>query len=290
LTHVSAIAVPTKEDQPETSAGLSRPVVLIWAAVILAVSALANSADAISPPSQPDIATGLASVGVFQFLGWYAVFRLLTASDRSRPARWTDVMACLLLCTIVLLPSHRSTWIAATGLAGCLIIRSQADRNLRSAGIVLAALSVQAFWGPILFGLLSFPILNVETEVVAAILNITGVGATWHQNIVTVPGGHAILILSGCSSFHNISLGLLIWLTLSRLRGQSWTPRRIFTGLVIAACVVICNSARLYMMALSAEQFTYWHDGPGASIFAVGVSLLVLILSLIATRGEATLA
>jgi hypothetical protein len=44
--------------------------------------------------------------------------------------------------------------------------------------------------------------------------------------------------------------------------------------------VIVLNAGRLYLMALSPEHFTYWHDGFGVVIFNWVTTLAVLAISL----------
>jgi hypothetical protein len=37
-------------------------------------------------------------------------------------------------------------------------------------------------------------------------------------------------------------------------------------------------------MASNNDLFEYWHDGPGAEIFAIGASLMILLISLYGAR------
>ena len=50
---------------------------------------------------------------------------------------------------------------------------------------------------------------------------------------------------SGCSLFHNLSLAMICWLTVSKLRNQSWRSRDLVTGCVIGATMIACNVKRL---------------------------------------------
>jgi hypothetical protein len=284
LSFSHSIPSQTVQSHVQTVFTLPRYQVFVWVVTIFAANWVLDAVEAASTAVPDDLATELAAVGIFQCMAWYAVFHLLLASDRRLQARWQDVMVCALLSLCLLLPTSRSLWIAATGGALYLGIFSAGDRKLRAAGIVLAALSVQQFWGHMLFELFSFPLLRAETAAVGSILDVTGAGATWQQNVIAVPSGHAIVILSACSSFHNISIALLCWVTISRLRALHWCLRDVAFGALIAGSVVVLNGSRLYLMALSNDLYTYWHQGAGSQIFAIGVSLLVLLLSLLGSR------
>jgi hypothetical protein len=155
---------------------------------------------------------------------------------------------------------------------------------LRSAGIVLAALSVQALWGHLFFNLIALHLLRVETAAVGFMLEMGGAGTSWNGNIITGPTGFGLAIFAQCSSFHNLSLAMLCWVTVTRMRGQYWSRRTFVIGAIIGTTMIAFNFARLYLMALDVDSYDLWHEGAGAEVFSVGASLSVLLISLIGTR------
>jgi exosortase/archaeosortase family protein len=230
------------------------------------------------------LVSNLLAVGIFQYLAWYAVFRLLGSSDRAPVARWRDFLVTAGLCVLVFWPTSVMIWVAATGIAIYLWRVGAGDPRLRAAGIVLAALAVQEFWGHIFFDLVAFPLLKAEAAVVGTLMEAMRPGTVWHDNIVMGPGGFGIVIAISCSSFHNLSLAMLCWLTVSRLRRQDWRVRDVVIGGAIGLTMILLNVARLCVIGWSFELFHYWHDGAGAEIFAIGASLTILLMSLYGAR------
>jgi hypothetical protein len=171
-------------------------------------------------------------------------------------------------------------WVAAIGLAIYLSIYDHRDRKLRAAGAVLGALSVQEFWGHILFNLVALPLLRAETAIVGTILQAAKAGTVWQDNIITGPSGYGIMVYSGCSSFHNLSLAILCWVTVTKLRRETWRGHDFVIGAAVAGTMILLNVARLYLMAWDIDLYHYWHDGRGADIFAIGASLTILLITL----------
>ena len=198
-----------------------------------------------------------------------------------------DILVALALCAPLFLPTTRTIKFVALGAAIFSWIRGRDDPNLRGAGVVLAALAIQQYWGHIVFDIFALPLLQAETAVVGTLVQAFRAGTEWQGNVITGPSGFGIIVYSACSSFHNLSLAMLCWLTVSRLRNQSWRRRDLLTGCVIGAAMIACNVARLCLMAWSPDFYEYWHDGPGAQIFAVGASVMVLMLSLYGSRPAA---
>jgi Transmembrane exosortase (Exosortase_EpsH) len=258
--------------------------IFIWAAAIIFFNQLIGVMNELSSASFGNIVSQLCAVGIFQYMAWYAIFRLLGSSDPRRLAGWQDVLIVTALCLLVFLPTSRTIWVAATGIAVYLCLFYYGDLKLRAAGTVLAALSVQELWGHVFYNLVAFHLLRAEAAVVGAMLEFSRPGTVWQDNVITGPSGFGIVIYTGCSSFHNVSVALLCWVTISRLRDQNWRARDFVMGGVIGASMVLLNLARLYLMGWNIDLYNWWHHGFGADIFGVGASLTILLLSLYGSR------
>jgi hypothetical protein len=261
---------------------ISRAAVFRWAVVILLANQLLRIIKASAPTTLLDTITSLISVSVFQCLAWYVVFRLLGASERTRIAPNRDWVVGLASCMMVFIPMHGSVWIAATVIGVYLILTPDGDPKLRSAGIVLLTLSVQGSWGSLLFEVIASPLLRAETAVVGSILQTMQSGTSWQDNMITANSGWGIVIYPYCSSFHNVSLALLCWVTISRLASDTWRVRDYAVAGLIAAAMISMNMTRLALMSVNEGFYNYWHDGTGNPIFAISASLFVLLASLFA--------
>ena len=262
----------------------ARRDIFLWAAAILFLNYLFGTIKEMPAESLEDLLGNFGAIGIFQYLAWYAIFRLLLASDRVPAARPLEFLVIAAFCLPVFLPTSKTVWVAATGIAIYLWLFNAGDLKLRAAGIVLAALSVQELWGHILFDLITMPLLRAETAVVGTLMDAIRPGTGWHQNIVSGPNGFSIVIINSCSSFHNLSLALLCWVTISRMWHQTWRARDFVFGAVIGVTMILFNVTRICLMSWNPAYYHYWHDGTGAEMFAVGASLAILMLSLYAAR------
>gem|GEM_PF-1133975 len=262
-------------------AHLSRRALFGWAAAILLANQLAYAVKDSSLASPTELVTGLVAVGTFQYLAWFVIFRLVL---RSRPAAASrsDWLVAATVSLLVFVPTERIIWVAATAAGMQMLLYNRGDRRLRAAGVVLIALATQELWGHLLFELVASPVLRLEAGAVGRLLRTVRPGTAWHDNIVTAADGDGIVIQPYCSSFHNLSLALPCWLTIFHLRGdgEAMHWRAAVWGAAIAAAMIVLNIARLAAMAVSNHSYLYWHNGAGAQIFAVGASLLVLLLCL----------
>jgi exosortase/archaeosortase family protein len=256
----------------------------IWTIMIIFCNGLFLFAKEITTSSLETVVSDPRATGIFQYMAWFAIFRLLWASDPRSLAVRRDLLVTAALCLLVLLPTSRMIWIAALGVALYLVFFNGDEPKLRAAGTVLAGLSVQEFWGHLFFKLVSLPLLRAETAAVGTMLQVARPGTVWQENVITGPDGYGIVIYGGCSSFHNLSLAMLCWLTVSRLRHQNWRRRDFLIGGAVCGTIIVFNLIRLFLMAWDEDLFRYWHDGTGAEIFAIGASVTILLISLCGAR------
>ncbi|MGA2795900.1 MAG: hypothetical protein ABSE69_20820 [Roseiarcus sp.] len=281
---VLATGTPRNAGEARSGLDLPRRDIFIWVCVILFLNQLFGVVREMPSASFERLLSDLGAVGIFQYMAWYAIFRLLASSDPTPIAQWRDLLIAVALCFFVFLPSTRMIWVAAVGVAMLWWIFNGGDQKLRAAGIVLAALSVQEFWGHLFFNLFALPLLRAETAVVGTMLQAARAGTVWQDNVITGPSGFGIMIYTDCSAFHNLSLAMLCWLTLSKLDHQNWEIRDFVIGGVVGITMILWNLARLCLMAWDINLFHYWHDGVGAQIFAIGASLTILLISLYGSR------
>jgi exosortase/archaeosortase family protein len=259
---------------------LPRREIFIWAVAILFLNRLFVVVKEMPAASLETLVSDLLAIGVFQYIAWYAVFRLLGWSDPAPAGRLRDFLVTAVFCLPLLSPMNSMIWVAATGIAIYLVLFNAGDIKLRTAGIVLAALSVQELWGQVLFGFVALPLLRAEAAVVGTLLEAARPGTMWYHNTIIGPDGFGVVIAAPCSSFHNLSLAMLVWLTISSLRHQDWRARDFAIGAAIGVTMVLFNVIRICLMAWNIDLYHYWHDGIGAEVFVVGASLTVLLMSL----------
>lgn len=222
----------------------------------------------------------MRSKSVFYYLGWYAVFSLLWASDREQPVSAPHFAFAIAIAVSNCLPSPFMVWLSTTVLAIFLLVAGRGVGAISAAGAVLLALTFNGCWGPKFFDLFAYYVLRVDAILVGAALSLTQPGMGWHDTIIGTPNAHRVLIYAPCSSFHNISLGLLCWVSITKLVRPQWVRADVVFALLVCVAVVVCNGARLYLMALNPEGFQYWHNGAGEQVVAWVTSSVVLAISL----------
>ena len=226
----------------------------------------------------------IGAIGIFHLMAWYAILRFILQSDRLSVARRRDFVFITALGFLLFLPTAKILWIATSGMAAYWLIFNAGDSKLRTAGVVLAALSVQALWGRAFFHLVAFPLLCAETAVVGTILGAARAGTVWQDNVITGPGGFGIVIFDECSVFHNLSLAMLCWVIISKMKNEKWNIRDFAISILVGVTMIFWNVVRLCLMSWNIDFYNYWHHGIGAEIFAIGATLSVLSISLYGSR------
>jgi hypothetical protein len=202
----------------------------------------------------------------------------------SLTARDYLVIAAATLLFLVPIPQNLP-FVGAT-LAGAYFWRFRRDApDLVSFGQLWIAVSAHAAWGKLFFRIMSVPILHLETLTIAEVGKAIGLGLTVAGAKLAAPSGWSVYILDPCSCFHNLSLAVLVWLSLLKL-GREAVATRAWVALLTGSFLIIAlNASRILLMTLSEAQYQYWHYGLGRSFFvcltfaAIAVPTLVLIPS-----------
>jgi hypothetical protein len=266
-------------------AAIGRRELFVWLAGILLANRLASQLFRLQADSAGGLGDAAASLlmanSVFYYLGWYAVLRLIFESSAEALSSKVDIAFVIFVAAVSVLSSNWIAWTSATAAGVFLLTAHRKDAGqLKAAGAVLLALAFNGFWGPLLFDIFAFELLRVDAAIVGSVLSASQPGMTWQETVIGVPDGHSVLIYGPCSSFHNISLGLLCWASVTKLARTAWIPSDIAVACAICATVIMLNAIRLYLMALSADHFAYWHGGFGAQLFSWVTTFTVLLMSL----------
>lgn len=262
-----------------SAGGLSRREVIFWLALILFANQILSH-EAPVRETLPALADALLSRNVIYYLGWYTVISLLLALPGDQPVSRVDLVVALLVASLNLAPILSSGWLATTVAGTVLLLSShRSESKLRAAATVLLALAINGYWGPKLFHVFGYHILRADAALVGSVLAATQPGMGWQETVIGVPGGHTVLIFSPCSSFHNISLGLLCWISVTKMVRTHWVRGDAAVAAAVCAAMIMFNATRLYLMALSPDHYAYWHGGLGEHMVAWASTLVVLFIS-----------
>ena len=83
----------TEENQRQYVSSFPRSIVFMWIVVILFANCILYPTKGIASRPPAVLTDNLVAVGIFQYLAWYAVLRLIAASDQVLAARRRDSCA-----------------------------------------------------------------------------------------------------------------------------------------------------------------------------------------------------
>lgn len=252
----------------------------LWATICL----LANQAVQLVDASSLDaLAASLADQNYIYWLTCYVAIYRVWVSDRAAPATRTDLwlLAAYCLVTVVasLVPYRFTNGVLATATAVYFLTVPGADRNIRAAGCVLLALSTQLVWAAMLFQFFTPELLPADAALVGAILDRLRPDIVHSGTTFDAPGGHAIMLIGGCSSFNNLSVAILACVAVIMLARTDWVRRDLITFAIASGMMILLNVLRIILLCWSAESYVFWHHGPGTPLFAIGQTLAVLLIA-----------
>lgn len=210
-----------------------------------------------------------------EFFGFAAMALSLMKLSPNPLLRASDLALISLAALLLLRPWRFGGAMALTLVGGALATR--ANRDLASFGQLCIGLAWIDLWGKVTLSFIAPWILPVETALSFYFLPLFG-SFTIVGNSIGNGFGHSIAVYLGCSAFANTLSAAFIWLCLMKLAEAEFL-RWHYLGLIASlACIVVINIARIALMAYSAEQYLFWHDGIGVTI--VSGAMLASILGI----------
>jgi exosortase/archaeosortase family protein len=114
-------------------------------------------------------------------------------------------------------------------------------------------------------------------------------GAPVQGNVVSLAGGQGNLYVAlGCSSVHNMSLAVLLFVAVTQALRLRFTPLLLLAGAGAALMMATVNVMRLATLARFPEHFELFHTGWGGSLF--GAVSFIAAGAIIAWGAHAALA
>lgn len=183
---------------------------------------------------------------------------------------WDHVIAGLAL-TVLFVPVAPVSWLVLSGLS-IYMIRTSSPSSFEQRGAwILFALTVPMFWGRLLFAAFSDTILRGDATLVGWLVGTPRIG-----NAIQFADGSGFLwIAPACSSLANVSLAILCWITLAKVKDRPSSWRDAGWILAAACAVIVVNVIRIGLLGLYREDFELIHGPVGATV----TSLLILAVT-----------
>lgn len=213
------------------------------------------------------------------FIVWFAIycsFDLLRKCS-GQEATSKDWEFSLFAMLLLLIPSAFLSWGALAFFAAyCSFVAFRRGTIGRNASLIMLVVALRVPVSDICLKLSADALLQFDAMATVTLLSLIENEAVRAGNIVIGSGGHELLIMTGCASFTNISLALLLWFTVVRTQIMRWRGSLALYVLPLIVIVMGVNIIRLSLMTLSQEQYFFYHDGMGADV----VNVLILLIAL----------
>jgi hypothetical protein len=277
---LSEISAKIASPSTDFAAPIARRELLLWIVVCL----FANQALLLLDAGSLDafLASLLAQNDIYWLACAVAIYRLSLSGRTARADRFDCAFALAIGAAILLsslLPYRVGIGTLATIVAFYLLTFSRGDPNLKAAGVVLLAISIQLVWGPIFFRLFTPELLKIDAGLVGSILKLLRPDIVSNGTTFFSPDGHAVSLVAGCSSFTNVSTAVLACAAVAMLRRTEWIRRDLLTIAIAGAAMILINSARICLFAWALDYHVFWHDGAGAQVLAIAQTLVVLAVA-----------
>jgi hypothetical protein len=209
---------------------------------------------------------GSRTLGGAEILGFVAIALIIKDLKTDRVlGRW-EVLAAAGVAIAVLCFSHTIAAIGLTCLGLLFVTRS--DKRIASLGQLCIGLAWIGFWGALVLFVIKPWLLPIETALAFAPLSLFG-SFSLEGIVISNTSGHAIEVLEPCSAFHNTIVTAFIWLSIIKILGLDLRLKHFYILAIALGFVVVLNTARIGVMAISENQYFFWHVGPGLLIVKV---------------------
>jgi exosortase/archaeosortase family protein len=193
-----------------------------------------------------------------------------------------DLAAALIFIAFIVVPVGEINWAAVSGLSLYVLFFANDNAERKRGALILLAATVPMLWSRLLFSFISQPFLDFDAGLAGWILNTHKAG-----NIINfVDGSGELVILPACSSFANVSLAFLCWVSVSQWVAHKPARQDVFWCLLACVSMVVVNTARISIMGLSHWHYVTFHYGWGATLMGTVILVLTVGITMLGVRRE----
>ncbi len=200
---------------------------------------------------------------------WIALIALIDLGGDGSGAKpdHTDWALCGIAILCCFLPIGWEAGIALLGLSAINIVRFRAGSRERRLAVIGLSLTGPLLFGPFALAYFAPEMLRLDATLVSLISGYPSSG-----NVVEFAdpamraAGKQMVIQTGCSSFHNVSLvGVLFAVVTQTTNVQLTRSMWLLAGAMVAAIIAI-NAARLTAIAIFPQHYDFLHTGVGGQL------------------------
>lgn len=218
--------------------------------------------------SAAPLLSAILNLGGVSAIVWFALGTLfIIAHEERTKVEWRrhDTVATILVLLLSFIPLNFAGAIALLGCGAYLAATSSVGSVERRMALVMIALTGPLIWGRFLLALFGPMLLALDARMAAHLAGVYVEG-----NVVALSDGSGSLYVAlGCSSVHNMSLAILLFVALVQMMALRCTPALILTAAGAALAMAVVNVMRLAAMARFPQYFDLIHTGWGGTAFGV---------------------
>jgi hypothetical protein len=195
---------------------------------------------------------------------WIAILATLRLVLRTKGGQITalDLLVGALVLCLTALPIPKLSWAALT-LSSVYISRaSPAGSPMQRGSVICVAMTAPMLWGPALMHTYFEPFQKIDALLVSGLIGTERLGSL----VRLADGSGYLMIAQACSSFHNISLAILAWVTASQFAATPRSVGRLGWCLLACASVLTVNVVRIGLIGLHPGYYDIIHGPPGETV------------------------
>ena len=222
--------------------------------------------------------------GNISVIVWFACFAgvSMMAQEDKEEIGFADPAVAAVFLILVILPIFSLSWVAVTGLSLYILLFANDGSSRKRGALTLLALTVPMLWSGLIFRFFMNPLLEIDASLVAWILGTERVGATFGF----ADGSGSVVMLPACSSFANISLAFLCWVSVTQWAKHRWSAMDIVWSLLACISVIAVNVIRISLMGLSPWHHALLHNEWGNMITNYIILGFIVGFTIIGARRE----
>ena len=248
---------------------------------------------AVQPPLENSMSL-LSIVNALANQNLFFLFAMLVAASRFwesgsalslTRADWViAILAALLFGVVGLFGVDQVAGLVLTLMVPALYFAGPRNLNFKAALLVCSALAVNSFWGPLLFQSFTGEIISLDTTLLKWTYGLLRPDIVANGTTFSAGKAFGIIVIGGCSVFNSASVAFLASTAMAQHLKPGFRKRdAVVLGGVLLAMIAI-NTFRLALMGWGAEQYHFWHNGPGSPYFAAAQTFLIAAFAYLGAR------
>ncbi|MEL7485904.1 MAG: hypothetical protein AAGJ87_01685, partial [Pseudomonadota bacterium] len=197
----------------------------------------------------PACANGACSVNPIVLATLALAISLTCADARERRISRMEIGAFALGAALLLAPIAMASWLALGLVAFAYRARAAATERTRAGAEILLMNAARVPVTTAALSLLAGPLLAFDAAAAGAMLALIGGDRTVDGNVVLNGDGHALLVMTGCTSYSNIGFSLLAWFAATRPFFPAPPIARFIIGALLTPVLIIAMISLVAVLA-----------------------------------------